>query len=128
MDNLLKIFKIDVTNQKSMFLDVEADKVFEQLNYSFYDTPTRNIGNRKYVIICDDNGLRHNEPISACTFCDSDSDKPLEHIRGSILIVRSSDDAFISLDKQDKNNIFDNLYCYTDVNVVRPVIRLNLGY
>lgn len=126
MAKKIKIFKIDVANQKSMFIDVEPNKVFEQLNYNYYDTPSRNVGDRMYSIICDDNGIIHNEAV--CAFTYGASNKIVEHIRGSILIVKATEESFVTLDEHDKNNIFANLYCYTDVDVVRPIIRLNLGY
>lgn len=60
----MRTILIDVENEKAEVLDVDANLQtwYKHLNCNLIDMVTRKIGDRSYVIVCDDEGLLTEAP------------------------------------------------------------------
>ena len=95
-------------NNKISIEDIkdDIDVFYKMLDCRAFDMPYRKIGNKHYIIICDDEGLLTNRAVSAVNL-----DRKEVMLVGSLLIVNYAHDGNITgLDDVDIATILSHCY------------------
>ena len=114
------LIDVDKAEHRLVMFDDSVEEIVKLLNCSVFTVVYRYIGNKEYVIYCDDEGLLKREPrVSAV-----DSKHEVQLV-GNLLIARNGYGGVTeSLDDSDIQNIKQNILGYIDCakGQIRPIL------
>ena len=112
-------------NDVAQTVRVEDDlqTYYDIIDCSCIDIVRRQIGNKMYAIVCDDEGLLTGKQFTI-VYCEDD--KWYQEIVGNVFICKSDDEGnLVSLDGSDVENIMNNTRTYINDCMIQQVIEIN---